>query len=60
MNKKNLFFGLAMVLVGVMVLLNALGKPGIEVLKGSDVIRLVASGGLFGVGFMGLVGRLKP
>jgi hypothetical protein len=42
-----------------MVLLNNLGKPRVEALHGSDVLGLVASGGLLGIGFIGLMGRLK-
>jgi len=47
-------------LLGAMVLLNNLGKPRVEALHGSDVWGLVASGVCFGIGFVGLMGRLKP
>jgi hypothetical protein len=42
-----------------MVLLNNLGKPRVEALHGSDVGGLVASGICLGIGFVGLMGRLK-
>jgi len=59
MTKSGRFAGLALLLMGVMVLLNNLGKPRVEALHGSDVLGLVASGGLLGIGFIGLMGRLK-
>jgi hypothetical protein len=59
MQKRSRLIGLAMALLGSMVLLNNLGKPGIEVLRGSDVLVLVASDILLGVGFIGLLGRLR-
>jgi hypothetical protein len=57
--KSSRFTGLALALMGVMKLLNDLGKPRVEALHGSDVLGLVASGGLLGVGFVGLMGRLS-
>jgi hypothetical protein len=53
------FTGLVMALLGVMKLLNELGKPRVEALHGVDVFGLVASGMLLGVGFVGLMGRLN-
>jgi hypothetical protein len=54
MRKRNWFFALVMALMGTMVLLNSLGSPRMEAsgLHGSDILRLVASGGLFGVAIM--------
>jgi hypothetical protein len=59
MKKSSRFTGLALALMGVMKLLNDLGKPRVEALHGSDVLGLVASGMLLGVGFIGLMGRLN-
>lgn len=52
-----LLTGLLFAWLGTMVLLNNLGKPRVEALHGSDVMGLVASGMLFGMGFVfGLIG----
>jgi hypothetical protein len=59
MKKSSRFTGLVLVLVGAMVLLNNLGKPRLEGLHGADVLGLVASGICFGIGFVGLMGKLK-
>ena len=61
MLKRSRFIGLFLALMGTMVLLNNLGKPRIEAagLHGSDILGLVASGICFGVGFVGLIGRLR-
>ena len=59
MKKSSRFTGLVLALLGAMVLLNNLGKPRIGALHGSDVVGLVASGILLGIGFVGLIGRLK-
>ena len=58
-NNNGRFTGLALALMGVMKLLNDLGKPRVEALHGSDVWGLVASGLLLGIGFVGLMGRLS-
>jgi hypothetical protein len=42
-----------------MVLLNNLGKPRVEALHGADIVGLIACGMLFGIGFVGLIGRLR-
>ena len=60
MKKSSRFTGLVLTLLGALVLLNNLGKPRVEALHGSDVGGLVASGFLLGIGFVGLMGRLKP
>ncbi|HEX3747685.1 MAG TPA: hypothetical protein VHW09_27305 [Bryobacteraceae bacterium] len=54
MKKSSLLAGLGFAFMGTMVLLNSLGNPRIEAahLHGSDILRLVASGGLFGVAIM--------
>jgi hypothetical protein len=44
----------------VLLLLNNLGKPRVEALHGSDVLGLVASGFLLGIGFACLMAWLKP
>jgi len=59
MRKRSIFTGLCLSLLGSMVLLNNLGKPRIEMLHGSDVLGLGASGICLGVGFVGLLGRLR-
>jgi hypothetical protein len=59
MKKSSRFTGLVLALLGVMVLLNNLGKPRVEALHGSDVLGLVASGLCLGIGFVGLMGMLS-
>ena len=59
MKKSSRFTGLVLVLLGAMVLLNNLGKPRVEALHVPDVLGLVASGMLLGIGFVGLMGRLN-
>jgi hypothetical protein len=45
--------------MGAMVLLNNLGKPRVEALHGADIAGIMASGACLGVGFIGLLGRLR-
>ena len=51
--------GFGLILLGAMVLLNNLGKPRVAALHGSDAEGLVAAGICSGIGFVGLMGRLK-
>ena len=59
MKKQSRFTGLAATLLGSMVLLNTLDKPGVTALHAPDVLRLVAAGALLGIGFAGLIGGLN-
>ena len=61
MKKRRWFMGLGFALMGTMVLLNNLGNPRIEAagLHVPDILRFVASGGLFAVALFALFGRLK-
>ncbi len=59
MKKSSRLTGLVLTLIGVLVLLNNLGKPRVEALHGPDVLGLVAAGMLLGIGFVGLMGRLN-
>ena len=59
MKKSSRLTGLAFALMGVMKLLNDLGKPRLEALHRVDVLGLLAAGGLLGVGFFGLMGMLN-
>ena len=59
MKKSSRLAGLLLALMGAMALMNNLGKPRVEALHGSDVVGLVASGFCFGIGFIGLIGKLK-
>jgi hypothetical protein len=61
MKKSSLLAGLGSAFMGAMVLLNNLGKPRIEAahLHGSDILGLVASGGLFTVALLCLSGALR-
>lgn len=56
---KSRFAGLVLALFGLLVLLSNLGKPRIAALHGSDIVGLVACGMCFGVGLVGMLGRLK-
>jgi hypothetical protein len=58
MKKSSRLTGLVITLMGILPLLNNLGKPRVAALHGSDVLGLVAAGMLFGVGFVGLMGAL--
>ena len=60
MKNSSRLIGLVLTLMGATVLLNNLGKPRVEALHGSDVLGLVASGFLLGIGFAGLLAWLKP
>jgi hypothetical protein len=53
------FTGLVLALLGAIKLLNEVGKPRVEALHRVDVLGLVASGMLLGIGFVGLMGRLN-
>jgi len=59
LKKSSRFTGLVLALLGAIKLLNDLGKPRVEALHGIDVLGLVTSGGLLGIGFIGLMGRLN-
>ena len=59
MKKISRFMGLFLAVMGVMVLLSDLSKPRIAALHGSDIVSLTAVGMLLGVGFLGLIGRLR-
>jgi hypothetical protein len=43
--------------LGGMLLLNILGKPRVEGMHGSDVVKLVGSVVCFGIGFVRLMGK---
>ena len=59
LKKSSRFTGLVLALLGAIKLLNDLGKPRVEALHGVDVLGLVTSGGLLGIGFVGLMGMLN-
>ena len=59
LSEKSWFTGLVLMLLGAMKLQNDLGKPRVAALHGVDVFGLLASGGLLGVGFVFLMGRLN-
>ena len=63
MNKSSRFGSmqaLMLPLMGVLLLLNNLGNPRVQALHGSDVLKLVASGFLLGMGLASLLAWLKP
>lgn len=59
MPKNSRITGLLLFLVGFMALLASLGKPRVAALHGADILGLIACGFCFGVGFAGLLGRLR-
>jgi hypothetical protein len=59
LKKSSRFTGLVLALLGAIKLQNELGKPRVEALHRVDVLGLLAAGGLLGVGFVGLMGRLN-
>jgi hypothetical protein len=46
--------------LGVLLILSNLGNPRVAALHGSDVLKLIASGFLLGIGLASLVDWLKP
>ena len=61
MKKSSRFIGLMLMLLGAtlggMLLLNILGQPRVEGMRGSDVVKLVGSVVCFGIGFVRLMGK---
>jgi hypothetical protein len=55
MKKSSRLTGLVFALMGIPPLLNSLDQPRVAALHGIEVLRLVAAGMLFGVGFVGLM-----
>lgn len=51
MSKRRVIRSLLLLMIGVFPLLNSLSNPRLAGLHGSDVVRLIASGFCFGVGF---------
>lgn len=51
MGKRRMILVLFLMLFGLFAFLNSLSNPRIEGLHGADILRLVASGLCFGVGF---------
>jgi hypothetical protein len=49
---------IVLTLLGAMLFLSNLGEPRIAALHGADVLKLFASGFLFGIGLVGLIDRL--
>jgi hypothetical protein len=59
MGKRRVFLFLFLLVFGLFPLFNSLSNPRLAGLHGSDVVRLVASGLCFGVGFGVLFGGRK-
>lgn len=59
MRKSSRLTGLLVALLGIMPLLASLSKPRIATLHGSDILGLIGAGMCFGVGVVGLLGRLR-
>ena len=57
--KHSRLVGLFVALFGVLALFSSLNKPGVAALRGSEVVGLIGSGMCFGVGFVGLMGKLR-
>ena len=57
--KHSRLVGLFVALLGVLALFSSLNKPGVAALRGSEVLGLIGSGMCFGVGFVGLIGKLR-
>jgi hypothetical protein len=57
--KQRVIVFLFLLMFGLFALLNSLSNPRLAGLHGSDVVRLLASGLCFGVGFGVLVGGRK-
>ena len=57
--KSSRLNGLIPLLIGTMVLLNALGEPRVGALHVPDILRLIAAGMGFGVALVWLLGRVR-
>jgi hypothetical protein len=57
--KHSRLVGLFVALFGVLALFSSLNKPGVAALRFSEVLGLIGSGMCFGVGFVGLMGKLR-
>ncbi len=61
MKKSSRFIGLLLMLLGAtlggLLLLNLLGKPRVEGMRFSDVVKIVGSVACFGIGFARLMGK---
>jgi hypothetical protein len=51
--------GFTLLLMGVVILISNLSKPRIGALHGADIVGFLAFGACFGIGFVGLLARLK-
>jgi len=51
--------GLLLIVFALTPLFSSLGKPRVATLHGADVPALIIAGACLGVGFVGLLGRLK-
>jgi hypothetical protein len=56
MNRRRAGVAVLLFLFGVFALMNILSNPRLKLIRGSDCVRLVASGFCFGVGFGVLMG----
>jgi hypothetical protein len=59
MRKSSRLTRLILALMGTMVLLSILSRPRVQMLHGADIVGLIACGACFGIGFAGLLGRLR-
>ncbi len=59
MQKSSRIVGLFLLLFGFMFLTSWLGHPRIKMLHGVDIVGLTGGGACLGVGFVGLMGRLR-
>lgn len=59
MQKSSRITGLVILLFGFIYLFASLGQPRIQMLHGSDIVRLTGCGACLGVGIIGLLGRLR-
>jgi hypothetical protein len=57
--KRSRMIGLFLLMLGSAPFFANLGKPGVEALRGHEIVGLMASGACFGVAIVALLGRLK-
>lgn len=59
MQKRSRITGGIVAVWGLVALFSSLSKPRVAALHGSDILGLIAVGLCFGVGFVGLIGKLR-
>ena len=57
--RRRVYLFVFLVILGLFPLMNSLRNPRVQMLHGSDIVRLMAAGWCFGIGFGAIVGKRK-